>query len=67
MDWTQILRRPFITPSLIAALMITIRIFAAFVNYIVKKRRRRKEERARGEARRAKRKTHSDPTSPGNA
>ncbi len=55
MDFTPVLlKKPFIIPSLIAALMVTLRIFFVFVTYIFKKRRQRKEEKARREAREAR-------------
>lgn len=62
MDWTPILKKPFVIPSLIAALMVTLRIFFVFVNYAFKKRRRRKEEKARREARKARKKAASEST-----
>jgi len=51
MDWTQILKRPFIIPSLIAGLIVAFRIFMLFFQYALKKIRRRKEEEARKRAR----------------
>jgi uncharacterized protein (DUF2062 family) len=66
MDFTPILlRKPFIIPSLIAALMVSLRIFFVFVTYVFKKLRRRKEEKARieaREARKARKKAASVPT-----
>jgi len=61
MDFMPILlKKPFLIPSLIAALMVILRIFFVFVNYVFRKVRRRKEEEEREKARAARRKAAAD-------
>ncbi len=67
MDWTQILKRPFVIPSFIAGLIVAFRIFMLFFQYVFKKIRHRREEQARKEARRARKKTETDPIMPDKA
>jgi len=64
MDWTQILKKPFIIPSLIAGLIVAFRIFMVFYQFTLKKIRRRKEEE-RKKAHGLKKHKDSDPISPG--
>jgi flagellar biosynthesis/type III secretory pathway M-ring protein FliF/YscJ len=55
-----LLKKPFLIPSLIAALMVILRIFFVFVNYVFRKVRRRREEEERERARAARRKAAVD-------
>jgi hypothetical protein len=64
MDILTILKKPFIIPSLLAGLIVALRIAMLFVQYVLKKIRHRRQEQARKTARALKGKSDHSPISP---
>jgi len=61
MDWTQILKKPFIIPSLIAGLIVFFRISMLFYQFTLKKIRHHRKEQARKKIHDPHKRTDSDP------